>query len=108
MFPNSANTLLTLLSITSSVDSLGNKINVVSNKKTIPGSKRSITQSEYQISVQMNIKYELKVVIQSILYDNSKFVKIHGDLYKVERTYLSGQFLELYLTSSDIEVKDES
>jgi len=106
MFPNSANTHLTLLSITSSVDSLGNKTNILKTKKDIIGSKRSVTQSEYQTSIHMNVKYELKVVIQSILYDQSKFVKINSQLYKIERTYLNGQFLELYLSSSDIEVED--
>ena len=108
MFPNSANTRLTLLSTTSSIDSLGNKINIIKSSKKITGSKRSVTQSEYQTSIQMNVKYELKVVIQSFLYDNSKFVRINNDIYKIERTYLNGQFLELYLTSTDIEVEDES
>lgn len=106
MFPNSPNTNLTLLRITSSVDALGNKINLIESRKSIIGSARSITQSEYSTSVQINVKYDLKVVIQSILYDGSKFVEIRNQLYKIERTYMNGQFLELYLTSSNIEVHD--
>ncbi len=105
MFPNSANTRLTLLSITSSVDALGNKRNIVKSKKEVIGSKRSITQSEYQTSINTSVKYDLKVVIQSVLYDESKFVNVNGSLYKIERTYLNGQFIELYLTSSNIEVE---
>ena len=50
------------------------------------------------------IKFDLKVVIQAFLYDGSKYAKIKDQIYKIERTYLNGQFLELYLVSSDIEV----
>lgn len=106
MFPNSPNTNLTLLRITSSVDALGNKINIIESRKRIIGSARSITQSEYLTSVQIKVKYDLKIVIQSILYDGSKFVEIGHQLYKIERTYVNGQFMELYLASSEIEVID--
>lgn len=104
MFPNSKNTHLALLYIKNIKDDIGVNRNVVISSKKISGSARSITQSEYQVSSSLGIKYDLKVVIQAFLYDGSKYAMIKGQLYKIERTYLNGQFLELYLVSSDIEV----
>lgn len=106
MFPNSPNTTLTLLTIKSEKDSIGTKRNVIKTSKTIVGSKKSITRSEHQTSTSLGINIDLKVVVQSILYDNSKFVKIDDELYKIERTFENGQFLELYLSKSDIEVSN--
>jgi hypothetical protein len=68
------------------------------------GSLRSVTKLEYSTNVSLGLKIDLKVVIQSILYDDSKFVQIKDELDKVERTYIDGQFIELYLSKSDIEV----
>ena len=104
MFPNSPNTTLTLLKIKSSKDNIGTKTNVIESSKEIAGSLRSITKLEHQTSVSLGVNIEKKVVIQSFLYDDSKFVKIDNKLYKIERTFENGQFLELYLASSDIEV----
>jgi hypothetical protein len=104
MFPNSPNSRLALLCVASSLDNIGNKTNVVKSKKEVIGSLRSVTKLEYSTNVSLGLKIDLKVVIQSILYDESKFVQINDDLYKVERTYIDGQFIELYLSKSDIEV----
>lgn len=106
MFPNSANTHLSLLYIKNVKDDIGVHKNTIISSKKISGSVRSITQSEYQTSVSLGIQFDLKVVIQSFLYDGSKFARINNQIYKIERTYLNGQFLELYLVSSDIEVED--
>ena len=106
MFPNSPNTNLTLLQIKSSKDEIGNKTNVVKSRKEIIGSLRSITKLEHQTSVSIGLEEDFKVVIQTFLYDASKFVLIDSNLYKITRTYESGQFLELYLSKSDIEVTD--
>ena len=105
MFPSSANTHLALLYIKNIKDEIGVNKNVVISSKNISGSARSITQSEYQASASLGIKFDLKVVIQAFLYDGSKYAKIKDQIYKIERTYLNGQFLELYLVSSDIEVE---
>ena len=56
----------------------------------------------------LGIKFDLKVVIQSFLYDGSKYARIKNQIYKIERTYLNGHFLELYLVSSDIEVEQDA
>lgn len=106
MFPNSPNTALTLLTIVSTKDSIGSKTNVVQSRKEIVGSLRSITKLEHQTNVSLGIEIEKKVVIQSFLYDNSKFCLIDSVLYKIERTYENGQFLELYLGKTDIEVSN--
>jgi hypothetical protein len=106
MFPNSPNTNLTLLRVASTKDSLGNKVNIIKSEKNIVGSASSISHSDFQASASINVKYDLKVIIQSILYDESKFVRIRNNLYKVERTFQKGQFLELYLSGSDMEVED--
>ena len=105
MFPSSANTHLALLYIKNIKDEIGVNKNVVISSKKISGSTRSITQSEYQASASLGVKFDLKVIIQSFLYDGSKYALIKNQIYKIERTYLNGQFLELYLVSSDIEVE---
>src|SRR5574344_834404 len=104
MFPNSPNSRLALLCVASSLDNIGNKTNVVTSKKEVIGSLRSVTKLEYSTNVSLGLKIDLKVVIQSILYDDSKFVQTKDVLYKVERTYVDAQFIELYLSKSDIEV----
>lgn len=106
MFPNSPNTHLTLLNITSIVDTIGSKINVIKTKKEVIGILRSVTKTEYLGNIQINLEIEFKVLIQSFLYDGSKFALVNNKLYKIERTYLYGGFIELYLSSSDIEVKN--
>ena len=107
MFPNSANTHLALLLIVNKKDEIGTQKNVVISSKVIRGNARSITKLEYQSSASIGVKLDLKVMIQAFLYDGSKYAKVNGQIYKIERTYLNGQFLELYLSSSDIEVEYE-
>ena len=107
MFPNSGNTHLVLLRIINKKDELGSQRNVAISSKKIIGNSRSITKIEYQSSASLGIKLDLKVVIQSFLYDGSKYAKVNNQIYKIERTYVNGQFMELYLTSSDIEVDYE-
>ena len=106
MLPNACNTSLRLLNIVGSTDSLGNKELVIKSSKEVVGITKSITSSEFQSSVMINLKLEFKVVLQSFVYDGSKFVEIKGLIYKVERTYVNGQFIELYLTSTDYKQGD--
>ena len=106
MLPNACNTSLRLLNIVGSTDSLGNKELVIKSSKEVVGITKSITSSEFQTAVMMNIKYELKISIVSFLYDGSKYAKIKNSIYKIERTYLNGQFIELYLTLSDLKESD--
>lgn len=105
-FPNSPSVQLSLLTITNIKDAIGNTKSVIKTKKEVVGINRSITQSEYQTAIQMQVRFDYKIVIQGFLYDGSKFAKINDQIYKIERTYINGQFIELYLSSIDNEVED--
>ena len=106
MYPNAGNTSLLLLNIVSTLDKLGSKSLKIKSSKGVVGITKSITSSEFQTAVMMNIKYELKISIVSFLYDGSKYAKIKDSIYKIERTYLNGQFIELYLTLTDLKESD--
>lgn len=106
MFPNAINTSLDLLRIVGILDKLGNKSLVIKGSKKVVGITKSITSSEYQTSVMMNVKFDFKVSINAMVYDESKYALIKGKIYKIERTYLNGQFLELYLSLTDISWED--
>ena len=101
MFPNSANVSLTLISIVSTLDSLGVKKNKIISRKEVVGSMRSITSSEYQTSTLLNVKVDLKVVLQAPIYDGAKYAILNDIIYKIERTYINGQFIELYLVETE-------
>ena len=105
-FPNAINTSLCLLNIVSSTDYLGNKKLVIKSSREVVGITKSITSSEYQTSVMMQKNIELKVSIQSFLYDGSKYALIKENYYKIERTYVNGQFIELYLSLTDLTQED--
>lgn len=106
MFPNACNTSLCLLSTVGQLDELGNKTLAIKSSKEVVGIAKSITSSEFQTSVVMSITIDLKVRIQAFLYDGSKYAKIKEKIYKIERTYIDGQFIELYLSMTDIKIGD--
>lgn len=106
MFPNACNISLRLLNIVKALDSLGNKELVILSSKEVVGIAKSITSSEFQTSKMINVNYEFKISIQSFLYDGSKYAKVKGKIYKIERTYINGQFIELYLSSTDLKEED--
>ena len=101
MFPNSANVTLCLLSIVNKSDALGIRRPTINLKREIIGSMKSITSSEFQTSVALNMHSELKVSIQCFLYKGEKFALISESIYKVDRTFQNGQFMELYLSLSE-------
>lgn len=102
MFPNAINTTFDLLNIVSVLDSIGNKHFVIKTSKKVVGITKSITSMEFQTSVMLNIKFDIKVSINAMVYDNSKYAFIQNEIYKIERTYVNGQFIELYLSLTDI------
>lgn len=106
MFPNAVNTSLSLLTIVGALDELGNKRLVIKNSHEVVGITKSITSMEFQTSYMMNLKIDLKVIIQAFIYDGSKYAKIKDKYYKIERTFVNGQFIELYLSLSDIKESD--
>ena len=106
MFPYSANTTFYLLSISSVPDEIGSKQLKVTSKKAAVGMLQSITASEYQTSVSISKKLDLKLTIQLFIYGGEKYALIKDKIYKIERTYINGMFIELYLSLSEIN-KDE-
>jgi len=102
MFPNSPNIRIKLLRVASSIDSIGNRSLVLIGSKEVIGTVFSITSKEHYESVKQDIRVDLAVKIQSFLFDGSLYGEIKDKIYKIERTYLSGQFIELYLNESNI------
>ena len=106
MFPSSPNIKLELLKLDSIRDYVGNnKLSLIS-KKSLIGIKKSVTSKEYYESKKHEYKIDLSLMIQSFLYDGSKYAKVDDIIYSIERTYLAGQFLELYLVETKLKVSD--
>ncbi|OAN19842.1 hypothetical protein [Acholeplasma laidlawii] len=97
MFPSSPNIRLTLLKIKLSKDEIGNQGYGFISKKEVIGISKSVTSKEYYESKKNEYKVDMALKIQSFLYDGSKYAIIDDLIYQIERTYLQGQFLELYL-----------
>jgi hypothetical protein len=72
------------------------------SKKEVIGINFSITSREYYESKRSDIRIDVAVKVQSFIYDHSKYVDIGSVIYKVERTYQVGQFIELYLKRTSI------
>lgn len=106
MHPSSCNTKLSLLTISSKLDELGNKKLIIKKTHQIYGTTKSITSNEHSSAVMMNITYDRKVSIQAFLYKEEKYTLIHLKIFKIERTYLNGQFLELYMVETDLKYED--
>ncbi len=108
MFPNSPSISLALVSIVGKSDELGNKTLIIKDSKEVVGINKSITSSEYQTSVMMNKTFDLKVSLQAFVYNGQKYAITNNQVYKIERTFINGQFVELYLSLSELELEDLS
>jgi hypothetical protein len=106
MFPSSPNIRLSLLKLNTIQDSIGNKQFMLLNSKEVIGINLSITSKEYYDSKKQDIRIDVALKIQSFLYDNSKHAIIEDIIYKIERTYLNGQFIELYLVETKMKLGD--
>jgi hypothetical protein len=95
-----------LLRVQSITDSIGNKALVLVNSKEVVGINFSITSKEFYESKYREMKIDLAVKIQSFLYDSSKYAQAKGIIYKIERTFQAGQFIELYLSETKIKPGD--
>lgn len=104
VFPNSGNVSLYLLKAKLGSDRVGNQLLELLSSKQVVGSASSITSKEFYSSLQSKVQVDLKVSIPCILYSKHKYVYIPREdtIYKVERTYLNGMNLELYLSSTSI------
>lgn len=106
MFPSSPNIKLKLLKLDSIRDYVGNNRLKLISKKNVIGINRSVTSKEYYESKRNEYKIDLSLKIQSFLYDGSKYALVDDIIYSIERTYLAGQFIELYLVETKIKVSD--
>ena len=95
MYPNSPNIRMHLLTL-----------EMVPNTMGVIGINFSITSREYYESKRSDIRIDIAVKVQSFIYDHSKYVDIGSVIYKVERTYAAGQFIELYLKRTSIKLGD--
>jgi len=106
MYPNSPNIRLKLLTMDLIQNSIGSSTYQLQNFKEVIGINFSITSNEYYESKRSDIRIDIALKIQSFLYDGSKYTDIAGDIYKIERTYQIGQFIELYLSKTKIRKSD--
>ena len=100
-FPNSPNQKLKLIKVEKDQD----KFRVTGSKDVI-GIVRSLTREEWKISVETKIQINIKVQINAFLYQNEKFAKLDNTFYKIERTFLGGQYIELYLGETRLKEED--
>ena len=106
MFPSSPNIKLKLLKLDNVRDNLGNnRLKLISSRNLI-GINKSVTSKEYYESKKYEYKVDLSIKVQSFLYDGSKYALVNDIIYSIERTYLAGQFIELYLVETKIKVSD--
>ncbi len=106
MFPGSPNVRMKLLKLAGVPDLVGNRRQVVVGSKDVIGISFSITSKEYYESKKTDMRIDLALRIQSFFYDGSRHALIGDVIYKIERTYISGQFIELYLVETSIKRGD--
>ena len=108
VYPNSGNISLFLLRVKTAADSVGNQGWRLVGSKEVVGVTSSITSKEFYNSKQTQIQIDLKVSIQAFLYDKSKFIYIpyEDTIYKVERTYQNGMWMELYLSETSLKKEE--
>jgi (p)ppGpp synthase/HD superfamily hydrolase len=76
------------------------------SSKEVIGINFSITSNEYYESKRTDIKIDLALKIQGFLFNQSQYADIDGNIYKIERIYQVGQFIELYLSKTNIRKSD--
>ncbi len=106
MYPNSPNIRLQLLTMDLVQNSIGSSTYQLQSLKEVVGINFSITSNEYYESKRSDIRIDIALKIQSFLYDGSKYANIADVIYKIERTYQIGQFIELYLSRMKIRKSD--
>lgn len=106
MYPNSPNIVLKMLTMVLVPNTIGTNNYKLVKSRSIIGINMSISSREHYESKRSDIKIDVAVKVQSFLYDNSKYVEIEEEIYKIERTFLNGQFMELYLTKIKLRKMD--
>ena len=107
-YPNSANISLFLLRVKTTADDLGNQSLRLVGSKEVVGMTCSITSKEFYNSKESKVLLDFKVSIQAFLYDKSKYIYVPNEdtIYKVERSYQNGMWLELYCSETQIKKED--
>lgn len=106
MYPNSPNIVFKLLTMVLVPNTIGSSNYKLIKSRSIIGINMSVSSREYYESKRSDIKIDIAVKVQCFLYDNSKYVEIDEDIYKIERTFQNGQFMELYLTQIKLRKMD--
>ena len=107
-YPNSGNISLFLLRVKTDADDLGNQVLRLVGSKEVVGMTSSITSKEFYSSKTTSIRVDFKVSIQAFIYDKSKYIYVPNEdqIYKVERTYQNGMWLELYCSESTLKKEE--
>ncbi len=96
-FPNSPNARINLIS----VQQVKEKYNVLTSREVL-GIIRSLTREEWKVAVETKVKIEIKVQLNAFSYKEEKIVRMNETYYRVERTFLGGQYVELYLSKTGL------
>ena len=107
-YPNSGNISLFLLRVKTDANDLGNQVLRLVGSKEVVGVTSSITSKEFFQAKESKVQLDFKVSIQAFLYDRSKYIYVPNEdtIYKVERTYQNGTWLELSVSETNIKKED--
>lgn len=96
-FSNSPNIQFELLEVSKLRENF-----IVASRKIVVGMTRSLTREEWKSSLETKVKIDFKIQIDVRQFADQKFAKIGDIYYKIERTFVSGQHIELYLGSTHL------
>lgn len=67
---------------------------------------KSVTRAEFQAAGTMGLKPSLLVVVSNMDYNGETLVELNGNRYSVYRTFLNGEYRELYVMQKGGEAND--
>ena len=79
-------------------DEYGNQVKTI-KKRLVYCDKMSIGSKEFYQAQATDLKPEIKIKIRTLDYYDEEAVCLEGKHYKIIRTYLNGENIELTLTS---------
>jgi SPP1 family predicted phage head-tail adaptor len=87
---------ITLLDYVDAYDDNGFSTNTTeANVSNTFAELKSIKQTEFYQAQMNGLKLDLMFKTRTANYDNQEYVRYLGQLYKIERTYSPGEFIEL-------------
>ncbi len=101
MFPNSPNASFSLLDIKYYKDEIGVSKKQIIRESKVMGCIKSVTSFDYNSNIVKGVKLDLKVMIPTIIYKDEQYVSYKKEYYRIERTFINGNFIELYLIRVD-------